>query len=203
VLLQYGGASVTHATINGDEFPVVGFYSGTYATPPAGAYVITVTAASGFSFDGSPTKELDFTVAPPLKAGDCAATAVFDVEPTPPACNVPGSLPAFVGDRDGYTLSLAPTFAGPGAYTLTATADAGLEFAGGKTVLTKDIVVKAALDPAGAACLVAEEPNPAPSGAQSLAATGGSDMTPLGIGAGMAMIAGLALLMIRRAPVKR
>ena len=83
--LQYGGASVTHATINGDSFPADAFFSGTYPDPVAGDFVITLTAAPAVSFDGNPTTDLGFTVPQPLTAGDCAATASrVDVTPTPP-----------------------------------------------------------------------------------------------------------------------
>jgi len=62
VTLTYAHGAVTAASINGDPFDVSGFYSGLYTNPPAGHYVVTVTADKGYSYGDSKTKTLTFDV---------------------------------------------------------------------------------------------------------------------------------------------
>lgn len=94
-----------------------------------------VITSVGFHLDSAATSEQSVTLA--SAAGDCTTgdwtsepepepvvvTALFDVEPTDPGCDVAGSFDTSVFPivRERYTLTVDRAFDGPGEYTITAT----------------------------------------------------------------------------------
>ena len=151
-VLTYANATVTAAKVNGLDAPVGNFAAGTYNDPPAGVYSLTLTASTGYVFEGeATTKVLEFTIMH-KSALECSfpVPAVFsDYAPNPATCLAAGTLPP-LETFPNVSLTFDRGFDGPGSYTLTATALNGYTFSDGTTVKTRVIVVAAKLT--GEAC---------------------------------------------------
>jgi hypothetical protein len=91
--------------------------------------------------------------------------ALFNAEPTPPTCETAGSFD-FTGTFPNVSVTVTPTYTGPGVYTLTVTALNGATFPDGTTTKTRVITVAGAIgfqstNPA-LPCYRAETPTPTP-----------------------------------------
>jgi hypothetical protein len=100
-MLTYSGASVTSATRNLTAVSTALFPSGTIADPDPGDYVLILTADPGYTFGGSSSTTLTFTVPAALTAQDCVypVPTLFNAAPTPATCVSPGTFnTGFLGE---------------------------------------------------------------------------------------------------------
>jgi hypothetical protein len=91
--------------------------------------------------------------------------ALFSAEPTPPTCTTAGSFD-FEDTFPNVSVTVSPSYHGPGVYVLTITAENGATFSDGTTTKTRTITVEGALGfqstNAAAPCYLAPSPTPTP-----------------------------------------
>jgi hypothetical protein len=116
---------------------------GTPTYPTATTYSVTVTATAGHTFiDGTTTKTFTGTLPARITGDDCLipVTVTGVVSATPPNCEIAGSL--VVPSQTGVVFTGAVNGAGPGTYTVVASAAPGYTLTApySATVQVKDVV---------------------------------------------------------------